>query len=300
MKKNIVAILLMVVVLFGSITLSGCKNNSDNNTLTIYTSFYPIYDLTLKVVGNRANIINLVGVGEEAHHYELTPKQVAQLESEADLIIINGLDMEHFIEDLSDPILNKVFEASEGLQTLQMETSLGTTKTDPHIWLSLRNAKQMMENIKNRMITIDAENAEYYENNYQKYAILFDALDTAYINAVQNFTSTTIVVSHQSFGYLSNDYGLTQIAISGLETDGEADPQTVVAVIDYIIDNNIEVVYYQEEMNATIANAIAEQTSATIDRLQTAESLSKAQIEAGEDLLSVMADNLLALIRNLG
>ena len=301
MKKNIISILLIVIIILGGFTLSGCNNNNnDNDNLTIYTSFYPMYDLTLKVVGNKANIVNLVGPGEEAHHYELTPKQVAALESEADLIIINGLDMEHFIEDLSETVLNKVFEASEGMQTLEIATSAETTKTDPHIWVSIRNSKKMMENIKNHIVSIDPSNAEYYENNYQKYAILFDALDNSYMEAVENFTSNTIIVSHKAFGYLFNDYGLTQLSISGLETDNEADPQTVANVIDYIIDNNVRVVYYQEEMNATIANAIAEQTNAIIDRLQTGESLSEAQVNAGEDFLSVMADNLLALIRNLG
>lgn len=299
MKKNIIAILLVVIMLLGTFTLSGCKNNNNDDALTIYTSFYPIYDLTLKIVGNKANIVNLVGSGEEAHHYELTPKQAVALENEADLIIINGLDMEHFIEDLSQPILDKVFVASDGLETIEMDTGLGTTKTDPHIWLSIRNSKKMMENIKNHMIILDADNAEYYENNYEKYAILFDALDNAYINAIANFTTNSIIVSHKAFGYLTNDYGLNQISISGLETDGEANPQTVIDIKNYIIDNNITVVYYQEEMNSTIASAIAEQTSATIERLQTVESLSKTQLDSGDDYLSVMAENLLALIKHL-
>lgn len=299
MKKNIIATLLMVIIILGSITLTGCKSNNNNDTLTIYTSFYPIYDLTQKVAGNKAQIINLVGSGEEAHHYELTPKQAVSLENEADLIIINGLDMEHFIEDLSDKVLNKVFTASFNLQTIEMSTGLGTTKTDPHIWLSIKNAKKMMENIKNKLVEIDASNANYYEMNYQKYAILFDGLDNAYMQAVQNFTTTSLVVSHKAFGYLTNDYGLEQIAISGLETDGESTPQTIENIKNYIIENNISVVYYQEELNATIALAIAQDTNAQVARLFTIESLTKEQMDAGDDYLSVMAQNLATLINTL-
>ena len=280
----------MVIVVLGSFTLSGCKKNNDDGVLTIYTSFYPIYDLTQKVVGNKAEVINLVNSGE-AHDYELTAKQVVALEGEADLIIINGLDMEHFIEDLSQNVLDKVFVASDGLQTIEASVN----KTDPHIWLSIRNAKQMMQNIKNHLVSVDSANAAYYELNYQKYAILFDALDNAYIEAVANFTTTTIVVSHRAFGYLANDYGLTQLAISGLETDGEADPQTVANVIDYIIDNNITVVYYQEELNSTIATAIAQETNAQAVLLYTVESLTQEQMQAGDDYLSIMALNLLTL-----
>jgi zinc transport system substrate-binding protein len=299
MKKNIVALLLVVVVALGGLTLTGCKSSSDNNTLTIYTTFYPIYDLTQKVVGDRAEIINLVGPGEDAHHYELTPKQVAALETEADLIIINGLDMEHFVEELSQTVLQKVFVASDGLSTIQITTEASTTKTDPHVWLSIKNAKQMMQNIKNHMSSIDAQNASYYENNYQKYAILFDALDASYETTLSAYSNSTIVVSHQAFGYLANDYGLTQLAISGLETDGEANPQTVAEVIDYITSNQIAVVYYQEELNAAIATAIAQQTNTQILRLQTVGELSEAQFAAGDDYLSIMAENLVALMNGL-
>jgi zinc transport system substrate-binding protein len=203
------------------------------------------------------------------------------------------------VEELSQTVLQKVFVASDGLSTIQITTEASTTKTDPHVWLSIKNAKQMMQNIKNHMSSIDAQNASYYENNYQKYAILFDALDASYETTLSAYSNSTIVVSHQAFGYLANDYGLTQLAISGLETDGEANPQTVAEVIDYITSNQIAVVYYQEELNAAIATAIAQQTNTQILRLQTVGELSEAQFAAGDDYLSIMAENLVALMNGL-
>ena len=81
MKKNIIAFMLLLVITFGGLGLSGCGTNTGvEGELKIYTSFYPIYDLTKKVVGNSAEVINLIPSGEDAHHYELTTKQIVELE----------------------------------------------------------------------------------------------------------------------------------------------------------------------------------------------------------------------------
>lgn len=299
MKKNIIAIMLLLVITFGGLCLSGCTTTgSEEGELKIYTSFYPIYDLTKKVVGNSAEVINLVPVGEDAHHYELTPKQMVGLET-ADLIIINGLDMEHWADDLSANILSKILVASYNIAAIDIEIELGSTREDPHTWTSIKNAKIMMENIKNEVVSLNSDNAQVYENNYAKYAILFDGLDYQYEQAVTSFTSTTFIVSHKAFGYIARDCGLTQMAIGGLETDGEADPATVADIIDFINDNNITTVFYQESINSSIAVAIANETGASVDMLSTVQGLSKAQIDAGEDYLSIMAQNLVALIKAL-
>jgi zinc transport system substrate-binding protein len=300
MKKNIIAIMLLLVITFGGLGLTGCttRNNNEEN-FTIYTTFYPIYDFTKKIVGNTATVVKLVSSGENAHSYELTPKQLAAMEDEADVIITNGLNMEHYMENLSQNIQDKIFEASEGISTLQIVTSLGTTKTDPHLWTSIKNAKQMMENIKNHLVAVNAEDGMIYEANYAKYAVLLDGLDAYYESVISNFSNTTFIVSHPAFGYLANDYGLTQVGISGLETDDEADAQTVANIISQINEENISVVFYQEELNATIATAIAQETNATTERLYTVASLSQTEIDAGEDYLSMMAKNLLALVNAL-
>lgn len=299
MKQKIVTTLMAIILFVTIIGFTGCQQTNNEDTLTIYTSFYPIYDLTQKIVGEHAEVINLVKEGEEAHHYELTPQQVVALEEKADLLIVNGLDMEHFVEDLSQTVQDKLFVASDGLNILQIETELGQTRDDPHIWLSVKQAKLMLENIKNHIITLDATHQAQYERNYNRYALLLDGLDAQFEHAVESFIGTTFVVSHEAFSYIANDYGLTQIAMSGIDTDTEADPQTIATIIDFINTNNITTVFYQDAINATLATQIAEETSAKVDKLYTLENLTSAQKEQGEDYLSIMAANFAALIEAL-
>ena len=58
--------------IFSLLFINSCKN--ENNDNTIYTSFYPIYDFTSKIVGDKYKVINITPSGEEPHDFEPTPK----------------------------------------------------------------------------------------------------------------------------------------------------------------------------------------------------------------------------------
>jgi zinc transport system substrate-binding protein len=96
-------------------------------------------------------------------------------------------------------------------------------------------------------------------------------------------------------GYLTSSYGLNQVAIDGLNSEGEPSSETLANIIDYINNNNIKVVFYQEFISPAIALAIANETVASIDVLSTVEALTNEQIEADDDYLSIMAKNLVSL-----
>jgi len=294
--KKIVYNLLMVLLIFMSVfSFAGCNKNTDTESgLVIYASMYPYYDLASKIGGNKVTVVNLVKSGEEPHEFEPTTKQMAEINDNADLLIVNGLGLESWTNGLPQSILNKTLVAATNVSTIQI-TSEGVSQIDPHIWLSISNAKIIMNDIKVKLQSIDSQNANYYEINYQKYAILFEGLKYEYEKAVENFTSTVFVVSHKAFGYLANDYNLTQLALSGLDSEGEADPATIAGVIDYINDNNIKVVFYHEFVNSSIAAAVVNETNATLAVLNTLEGLTVEQISADEDYLSLMAQNLLEL-----
>jgi zinc transport system substrate-binding protein len=196
MNKILKSLIAIAIVAVSSFTLFACGNNNDeDNRLTVYTSIYPVYDFTKKIAGNKINVVNLVKPGEEAHHFEPTVNQMAGL-SDANLIFINGLGMEHWIEELSSSITNKIVNTSNGVETMFLE---GSSTLDPHIWLNINNAKKQMQNIKNALSNLDPNNASYYQDNYNKYEILFNSLDLAYQITAETFNTNTIVVSHNAW-----------------------------------------------------------------------------------------------------
>ncbi len=290
---------------------SGQSILEEVGKLSVYASFYPMYDFAAKVGGDRIKLTNMMPAGTEAHDWEPTAADIAGLEK-ADVFIYNGSGMESWADKVLSSLQNKDLihvEASHGIELIEghhhhdededehtEEHEDEEHSLDPHVWVGIRSAKQMMENIKNALVAADPDNATYYEENYAKYAAEFDKLDKEFTEAVAALPSKTIVVSHQAFGYLCHEYGLTQMAVEGLTPDSEPDAARMVEIIRFCRENNVKTIYFEELASPKVAETISRETGAKVAVLSPVESLTKEQAAAGDDYLSVMRINLKALV----
>lgn len=331
MKKNIVAACILIFGLLMTACSKGEKDNIQrsaeaiietkessekdaNSKLEIYTSIYPLYDFAIKVGGDKVSVTNLVPAGTEPHDWEPATTDILSLEK-ADILIYNGVGMEHWVDQVSDSLENKdliLQEASKGITLLesghddheneeadeQKEDGHGH-QYDPHIWLSIKNGKKMMENIKNFIVEADPENKDYYEANYEKYAEEFDALDQKFTEELSAVANKDLIVAHEAFAYLCADYGLNQVAIEGLAADSEPDAKRMAEIINFAREKKITTIFFEELVSPKVAQTIASEIGAKTDVLNPLEGLTQEQLNAGEDYLSVMEDNLNALVNAL-
>lgn len=289
----------ILIALFGTALLCGCsatKSTSnvsaqEDGKLTIYTSFYTMYDFTTKIVGDKAKVINLVSDGTEPHEWEPSTKDMTNLES-ADMLIYNGAGMEHWVDKISDSLENDItlVEASSGVTLIDEKASQGNS--DPHVWLDAKNAKIEMENIKNALVSIDAVNADYYEANYETNAKKLDDLDTELVSRIGVLDNKNIIVSHEAFSYLCKAYGLTQTSIGDLEANSEPDAKRLSEIVEFAKENHVTTIFFEELVSPKMAEVIASEVGADTAVLNPIEGLKKEQIEAGEDYFSIMRANL--------
>lgn len=294
MKKSSIIITIFILML----ALAGCVNNNTDKTsskLNVYTSIYPLYDFTYKIGGDKINVQNMVPQGTEPHLWEPTPTEIAKL-SKADMLIYNGMGVESWID--------KVIASNESKNLSFVETSKVIEKNqqlanDPHIWLNPIFAKKQMELIKNELSLKDSANKDFYQANYEKYAAEFDNLDKLYKDEIGKLPNKAIVVSHSAFGYLCNAYGLNQIAIEGINAEAEPSLKKMAEISDYVKQNNIKVIFFEELISPKISESIAKETGAKVDKLNPLEGLSEEDISLGKDYFDIMKDNLEALKRAL-
>lgn len=308
MKKIITALLVAIFLTFGGVVLTACVQNGTNDKLVIYTSFYPLYDFAKNVGGDKVEVINLTKAGEEAHHYEPSTRQMAGMET-ADLIVINGLEMESWTSSLPNKLKQKIVDTSSGATLIARTTNENPTNyayeqnsqnaADPHIWLSIKNAVKQMENIKNALARIDAQNATYYQTRFEIYSHLFNGLDSQFALALADIQSRNLVVSHRAFGYLAFEYNLVQYSLGGIESNAEPSPATLAEITDFVNNNNVTAIFYQENANTQVAQTISNNTNAKLYMLSTVESLTEQEIANGETYLTVMAKNLTNLVNAL-
>ncbi|MGI6240087.1 MAG: metal ABC transporter substrate-binding protein [Christensenellales bacterium] len=305
MKRLLAALLCLGMLAGASVGASAAGER-----LTVYASFYPMYDFVSKIGGDKIDVINMVPSGMEPHDWEPTPSDIVGLET-ADMLIYNGAGMEHWVDDVLAALGNKdlfVVEASEGVPLLDSHAhdhdydhdhDHDHGDFDPHVWLDPMNAKIEMENIKRALVTADPTNAEVYEANYAFYVAELDALDQEFKDALDPLINRDIVVAHQAYGYLCAAYGLNQVAIEGLSPDSEPSPARVAKIIDFGKAHNVKVIFFEELVSPKVAESIASAIGAQTEVLSPIEGRSDAQRDAGDDYFSIMRQNLAALLAAL-
>ncbi|WP_297296549.1 zinc ABC transporter substrate-binding protein [uncultured Brachyspira sp.] len=261
-------------------------NNNAENKLQVYASIYPVYDFTKKIGGDKIDVYNMTSAGSEPHDFEITSKDMANL-TKANLFVYNGGGMEHWVDTVKDSI--------KDLNYLESSLGINNERLDPHFWLSPINAKKQMENIKNAIVEIDPDNADYYNSNYNIYADKLDELDKSFRDNLSNIKNTNLVVTHPAFGHFCKEYALNQVAIAR----DEADPKSMSEIITFIKNNNIKAIFYEEFSSSKLVDSIAKETSAAIYTLNPIESLSEEDVKAGEDYFSIMEKNLMSLTNGL-
>lgn len=283
---------------------AGCAGNpggqASTSKLSVVTSFYPMYDFACKVGGDRVSVTNLTPAGVEPHDWEPSASDMIKLEK-ADVFIYNGAGMEHWVDSVLSSLENKkltVVEASVSAPFLSADagTNTASSSVDPHVWLDPEIAKIEMNTILDAFKTADAENADYFQANFDRYAAEFDKLDKEFSSSLAGLPQKNIVVAHNAFGYLCSAYGLVQVPIEGLSADSEPDAARMSTIIDFVKKNNVKVIFFEELVSPKVAETIAKETGSSTAVLNPLEGISAKDQAAGEDYFSVMRANLQALI----
>lgn len=320
------------------LVLSACGNNekkdskhssddSDHALLNVVTSFYPIYYMTKQIGGEQVNVVNLIATGVEPHDW--TPKSKDLLTaSDADLLLYHGVGLETWIDNFVNGLEKDsgvvIKQVSNGIKLIDSEDDEDhdhdaegeahdhdhdhdaedaghnhSHDIDPHTWVSPKSARIIAANIKESLIEVDPDNKEVYESNYEELEQKLKAIDEQYEQQLANVPLRTIVVSHQSFGYVARDYQLEQIAIMGLSPNAEPRAQDIKNIANLVKDRGVKVIFFEELISDKLAKMLASEAKVGTNVIYSLEGLTTKQEQAGEDYLTLMERNLQNLVEAL-
>ncbi|WP_277630946.1 metal ABC transporter substrate-binding protein [Atopococcus tabaci] len=295
--------------------LFGCGNagqdtsdgNADTDSLSVVTTFYPMYEFTQQVAGEAADVSMLIPSGTDSHGFEPSAKDVAQI-SEADVFVYSSPEMETWVTDILNVIESEdvvVVEASEAIELLENETEHDhehahgeeghTHAVDPHVWLDPIYAQQQVEAIRDGLIEADPDNQTLYTEQAAHFNSELDTLHQDFTQAFEGAENRVFVTQHAAFGYLANRYGLIQEPIGGYSTETEPDPARLAGISSFIQENNLPVVYYNQSESSAIAETVAEETGIETAQLHSIEGVSDVEQADGATYLTLMRRNLEAL-----
>lgn len=277
LKKNLIYIVIIVVLFL----TGGCSNkevysnkdsNLGNNTRKVSVAIVPQRTFVKAVGGDLVDVEVMIPPGYSPTNYQPTPKQMSKL-SESQIYfsigvpteksnivpMIEGLDENIKVVHLEDKVRkiypDRIFD-EEHEHDLKEQDHKGR---DPHIWLSPKRVKIMVDEIKNELVELDPDNKQIYEKNAMDYISKLDEVDKEIKNIISDVSKQSFIIYHPSFGYFADDYNLNMVAI---EEDGkETTAKRLKEVIDFAKENNIKFVFYQEEFDSKQAETIASEIS---------------------------------------
>ena len=293
-KQKIILIFLFFIILALGyvIAVKGSifpSQKSKTDKIKIVTTLFPLYDFAKNIGQDKVDVLLLLPPGVEAHSFEPKPNDVIYID-QADIFIYTGSQMEPWVSGLISAIDNKKLTVVDASQNISLLSN------DPHIWLDMSNAKTMVNNITESLISKDPGNSQFYKTNAQAYQQKLDQVDQSYFDLIKNCQSKEIVYAgHYAFGYLVSRYGLKYTSAQGVAPDSEPTASDLIGLVNQIKQNNIKYLYYEELSSPKIANIISSETQSKLLFLNAAHNISKDQFNQGTSFITIMEDNLSSL-----
>lgn len=289
--------------------LAACSNQAASEEPKLVATFYPVYEFTKEIVGDKAEVELLIEAGTEVHGFEPSAKDIAKIE-DADAFIYGNENMETWVHELEENLEKsksdvKVISATEGMLLLpggddhDHDHAHGEDghhhDYDPHVWTSPYRAIMMVETLRDQLIETYPEQKDVFTENAQAYIEKLTALDKAYTDTLSQAKQKSFVTQHSAFTYMALDYGLNQVSVSGISPENEPSVTRLAELADYIKTNAIKYIYFEETASSAVAETLAKETGVKTAVLNPLESLTAEAMKAGETYISTAEANLEAL-----
>lgn len=329
MKKWNKAWCLLLFFILSVVSLSACdlKKKETDGTLSIVCTSFPQYDFVKQIIGENPagiEVTYLLKSGIDLHNYQASAEDMVKIRS-SNLFLYIGGESEKWAEEVVKQVdasefhalaLINVVEAKEeeiiegmeadhedkdhekeGLVGVNPEGEEHEEEFDEHVWLSLKNAEVIVNEICNEISNIDPSNSEYYKNNATSYTQELKELDEQFTDYTKNAARDTILVADRfPFRYFVDDYNLRYYAaFVGCSAETEAKFETIAFLSKKVEELNLPAVLIIDGSDGSIAKTViknSNQENVSIKTLNSMQSVSMEDIKSGVSYLNVMKENL--------
>jgi len=270
----------------------------DSGKPRVITAFYPIEFAARHVGGTFIDVKNLTPPGGEPHDLELRPSDVISMRG-ADLVLYFDSGFQPAIEDAIDtmPDRSKVVDLLSGLP---LKTPSGENEenlqADPHVWLSPVLMQKLVDGVTEALVKRLPSKATEIRAAAEALGSDLIALDHEFRTKLSSCERRKIFTSHAAFAYMAEQYGLSQIAISGLSPEAEPSSERLLQIARQAKEAHATTIFFETLVSPRVAQAVARIVGAKTAVLDPIEGLPSTS----GDYFSVMRSNLKNLVEALG
>jgi len=295
MAHQIIRCFLTLAIFFVGATLKA-------ETPKVLATTSIIADITEQLGAPYISVTSLVPVGGDPHLYEPIPQDVKTV-VDSDLILVNGLNLEGWINELLENSGTKapIVVTTQGIDPIK--STAYDNAPDPHAWMNVQHGIKYAENIRNALVNLVPDQGADIQKNYEAYLKKLITLDqeiTTQINTLPE-NLKVLITSHDAFQYYGKRYGLKLESVQGMSTDSDIQTSDIENLYSVIKDSKIPVVFIESTINPKVLKQIAEDTGAKIGGKLYADSLGDPDSESGTYIGMIRSNTntiVLALLGN--
>lgn len=259
-------------------------NSTTNGKKKIVCTTSMVRNAVQHVVGDRAEVLALMGTGIDPHLYKATQGDLSKL-SNADVIFYNGLFLEGKMQDIfeklalkkhvvavSDDIDKTTLISAQTDDSANADTKVEVKNTDnaditqphalydPHIWFDVSLWTRVVAKISNEMQQIDTLNANFYRQNALAYIDTLEKLHTDTKNAISTIApeKRVLITSHDAFRYFGKAYNIEVKGLQGISTIAEFGLQDISQMVDFIVKRGIKAVFVESSVSPKALEAVVQ------------------------------------------
>jgi ABC-type Zn uptake system ZnuABC Zn-binding protein ZnuA len=249
-------------------------NLGEGEQLQVVATTNIVGDVVGNVGGDAIDLTVLVGIGQDPHSYEPAPQALAAIE-DADLIFVNGLDLEEvLVGTIESTATGEVIPVSAGIEPLafggdehegEEHEEEGEEHEhvggDPHFWMSPANVMVWADNIAHMLSEADPAKADTYAANAEAYQAELEEVDAYAREQLAQIPEDRrrLVTDHDSLGYFADAYGFEVIGtvIPGTSTTRDASAGDVAALVEVIREQDVPAVFVGASASQGLQNLAA-------------------------------------------
>ncbi len=292
--------------------VAGCNSGAtggEDGKLLVATTVAPITSIAANIGGDRIDIEGIVPEGTNSHTFEPEP-QVAELLSTADIVLVNGLQLEEPTKDLAESNMKDGATLVEvGDEVLPPEDYIfdfsfpeEDGKPNPHLWTDPTYAIKYAEVISDTFSERDPNNANYYAKNLNAFTARANALADAIRTDQKSVPDgdLKLLTYHDAYAYFAQDFGWQVIGAVQPKNFEDPTPQEVAEIIDQVEAEDVPTIFGSEVFPSAVLEEIGRATGARYEDTLRDDDLPGEPGDVEHSWLGLMRYDYQTMIEGLG
>jgi ABC-type Zn uptake system ZnuABC Zn-binding protein ZnuA len=235
----------------------------------IATTVAPITSIVANIVGDRADVRGIVPEGSDSHTFEPRPSD-AELLSQADVVFVNGLQLEEPTTDLAEANLRRGAEIVElGTETFPEDEWIydasfpeADGKPNPHLWTDPSLVHRYAVLVRDVMVRRDPVNDDYYQANLAAFSDKLLELGLAMDTAFATVPDRRLLTYHDAYAYFARNHGWDVIGAIQVSDFEDPTPREVADLIEQVRRERVPAIFGSEVFPSPVLEQIANETDA--------------------------------------